>query len=285
MSIARIMLIAEPPAGPTIRDHLNKYADTLLVRTKDYSTVHAGTEWVFILNGGPRGNLIFDAAMKVGAHAVAVPASWSQMQAILDRIGFFTAMAPPAVHAAATLTHRPLAGLLAPLHAPAPLVASSAAPAPPLTNAQHMAAMTAVRVEQSQHKIQILRDMFTKNPEVSTHDAQSALRALSPDGAGVANGAVVTIRREIRTAKGLAVDPPHVRGPRRKRGAVQPTTPPVTSVAPARPVLPPDVDAAARLLKDALEASAGVLEFTLAYRKGSITRVAWQPLNTATLDL
>jgi hypothetical protein len=87
----KILLIAEPPAGPKFLNHLRHYGEVTLVRAHDFTAIPQGTEWVLVMNGGPRGAAIWSAAGHVGAKCVSIPPGWAHAEPILDRNGFFKA--------------------------------------------------------------------------------------------------------------------------------------------------------------------------------------------------
>lgn len=333
----KILLVADPPAGPRLAEHLAEYSTVGLITARDYQGVPFGTEWVLVMNGDGHGGAIFNDARKAGATPLSIPTGWSHAQMKLDRAGFFKRMAakvaPLPGHKDKPLTSRPLAALAklkairseadvatalraegamarveaatakveavaakaeaieAALEAAKP-TPEPAAPVPertgPRGDTDYMQAMTRVRVERSQRKQDVLRDLFTRNPDAHIDDALATLRAMAPEGTAVNGDVARSIRGEVRKGLGLPEYPPRAKPrPRRQAPTQAPAAPAVPSPPPppAEPTLPPDVEAAARLLQGALEAATGVLSFDLTFRQGSKVRVAWQPVNRLTLEL
>lgn len=163
MSPPRIMLVAEPPAGPKVAEHLLDYGDVDLVRPKRFTTVPAGTEWVLVMNGGPKGSHIRSEAARVGAHCVAIPPGWSAARAQLDRAGFFKVLAETNTgRAVLGLTQRPFAGIAALAGGPAPDVA------------------TALRVEgAADHAMKVLTEVVGKVQEAAQAAQEKAMETVA----------------------------------------------------------------------------------------------------------
>lgn len=363
---ARILLIAEPPAGPRIQAHLQEYGTCDLITAREYRGVPFGTEWVFVMNADGASATVFRDARKVGATPASIPAGWSSAQQKLTSIGFFRRMvkdtivvltgplrqrpfsvlanasappeaipaAPPAAEEEVTKpveermtdpTPTPTSTTDAPA-APATPVEEPPMPRPslagalstrPFTDEERRKAIVnskVARVEASQARAKIMRLIFTTNPSATIHEAMDACRAMCADKRSLGSEETARIRNEVRVAQGL----PPIEGPRgyMKGGnavaksqaaapaeaapaeataaealpvASPPAPAPVLAPAPQPggdgPRLPPDVEAAARLLREALEGSPSVMAFTLTYRQGARAKVTWIPIIEASIEV
>lgn len=324
MSVARVLLIADPPAGPKIRDHVAAYASCALVRPKDFRSIPVGTRWVLVMNmDGSGTHPVFNEARRMGVTPIPIPPGWSHIQARLTSAGFFNVEAPP--RAVAALTHRPLAVLAArsappteppPKEEPMPSITVETTPvvmSPPAVTPSPMIAGRPFTLEEQERgmqrrrealstrvksKLGILRLVFDRNPDATIHEALEALRTMSLDGRGMATKMVTHLRAQIRVEKGL---PPiegsggysvamktAVLATKAMGLALPPSTtspppppqeaPPLASAGPPRYTLPPDVEAAARLLREALEAAKSVAEFSLAFTAGEKAKIRWRPV-------
>lgn len=351
----RILLIADPPMGPKVRDHLSQYGEVDLYTPKEApTTIPYGVKWVFVMNGdGRRVGTLAAAAGRVGAKCFAIPPGWSQIQPTLERSGFFKAAgvanggAPRPRPDGGPLTQRPFAKIadavaeerarrereenerkareatevglgLRPLpepppegvpvaEDPPPTVVETPAPeapaSPPATllterEEERLRRMTemAVRARQaaSEGKLALAEFYFSQNPNLSIDDAAAILAATSPDGRATSRDDLSVVRTRVRERKGLetGVRRRSVLTHREAQRTVTPFTPPpaakaatadvpvVTSTS-AGSALPADVEAATRLLREALEKSDVVDTYALTFKRGEKAKVRWLPLPVA----
>jgi hypothetical protein len=338
--MARIILVAEPPAGPRVAQHLRDHGEVTLVRPKEFTTVPVGTEWVLVMNGGPHGAAIATSAGRAGAKCISIPPGWSQAVPLLDRVGFFKKKDP------GPLTVKPFAGLAGALEAQKrgeerkaqereenerkarEAVERASAPPPPdpvheeeeeaiassppdegkEANMQTAEAALTVRRLRTVLAEDRMRTIFEWNPHLSVKDAAALLAATDERGRGISWDRISTVRDEVRKAKGLSTDvrirSKVTRGVLLIReGAIGPTqredeapadspavsvaaTPPPTEPPPPKIEkvgasyaipLPPDVEAAVRLLREALEQGNHVAAFALTFREGEKAKIRWQP--------
>ena len=354
MAAPHVLLIADPPAGPRVRDHLDGFTTVRLITAREFHGVPHGTRWVLVMNAEGDGGHIFHEARKVGATPLSIPTGWAHVQEKLMRTGFFRDLLKNAtvvavqVEVAKPLKQRPfsvLANREAPPPAPPAEVAEAPAPPPepepvppepeiaepvaplskeeepmlvhtsqPLASTDPTATVTGTmtpedrergrvlalesRATRLRAKREILRLVFDRNPNATIREALDALRTMSPDGRGTGSDDVAEVRNEVRLKRGLPLiegtgsSPQNPQAPRREpeRASTTPPPTPVPDALLALPTtmtytLPQDVEAAVRLLREALETSKQVATFKLDFTVGEKAKIRWRPIIEADTEV